>query len=225
MVVIHPRCVCCGQFIHQQGYLFPQPVTTSKPSKTPHIEPKEYYCNQCVEKIPLERRNQAQIIHFSENEIQDKNPPLHSSIFASRQGILGIMQDNQYQFNELRHAQYSSTSILRHCLQGKALFAPWKCCMCKRSIVIGRCWLCVQCYGYHICDDCKELSLHSHKFIKINSQTMMSENPEEDLFLLSIVAINQGFVLPKKKWRNSRKRGRKGKNSPSESDESKRISQ
>ena len=223
MVIMHPRCICCGQFIQQQGYLFPQSTASSKPSKAMYIEPREYYCSQCVEKIPTERRNQAQIVHIQQDEVHDKNPRLQSSVFASRQGILGIMQENQYQFNELRHAQSSSVSILRHCLQGKTLFSPWKCCMCMRLIVTGWCWLCVQCYGYHVCDECKELSLHPHKFIKINSKTMISENQEEDLFLLSMVAVNQGFNMPKRKLRSSKKRGRKSKNSQNEPDGCKRI--
>ena len=224
MVIIHPRCVRCGQFIQHQGYLLSQAATISKPSKTIHIEPREYYCQQCVEKIPPEQRNQAQIVPIQQSEIHDNNPPLQSKVFASRQVVLGLMQENQYQFNELRHAQSSSVSILRHCLQGKTLFSPWRCCICMRFIVAGWCWLCSQCYGYHVCDECKEVSLHPHRFIKINAETMISENPEEDLCLLSLIAINQGFIIPKRQTLKSKKRRRKNKSSQSELDDSKRIS-
>ena len=101
--------------------------------------------------------------------------------------------------------------ILQNCLHNQIRFKRWVCSIvrfitetdnqCENEILSGNCWLCLQCNQYHLCDACLALSIHSHSFIKIDATTGYTENPENDLFLLSMVVMESPPTKRKMKKR------------------------
>ncbi|KAK4488324.1 hypothetical protein RD792_004080 [Penstemon davidsonii] len=97
-------------------------------------------------------------------DTEDKDAILDNDFFENRHSFLDFCQTNNYQFDTLRRAKYSSMMIMHHLRKMTALTMGTFCSICQQDITVE--WHCEICSQFHVCNACYQKvgdACHVHK--------------------------------------------------------------
>jgi hypothetical protein len=126
-------------------------------------------------------------------DTSDPDPIITAALLDSRHTFLEMSQFRHYQFDSLRRAKQSTTTMLYHLLypQCKSPSHQPICSLCHQSIYHLR-WHCEQCAGFEVCASC----MKSKRFEYIQEQTTASNSS-------SIITTNTLPKTPRTRYQNN----------------------
>ncbi|XP_028769510.1 uncharacterized protein LOC114726968 [Neltuma alba] len=113
---------------------------------------KHTLCQAVVDDIPCDTK---------ENDIA-----LDNDLFENRINFLSFCQQNQLQFDTLRHAKHSSMILLYHLKSSALRNVDSRCSICRKDNVSQLSWKCDICPQLSVCSTCYEekgAACHQHK--------------------------------------------------------------
>ncbi|KAF8011311.1 hypothetical protein BT93_J1810 [Corymbia citriodora subsp. variegata] len=107
------------------------------------------------------------------SDTEDEDTPLENYLFESRHTFLKFCQENQYQFNTLRHAKYSSMMVLHYLGNPKDIVGQASCSICKNLTALKQSWRCEICPEFSVCEVCYQHKnfVHDHQLTQGSSTT------------------------------------------------------
>ncbi|XP_048139598.1 histone acetyltransferase HAC12-like isoform X2 [Rhodamnia argentea] len=107
------------------------------------------------------------------SDTEDEDTTLENYLFESRHTFLKFCQENQYQFNTLRHAKYSSMMILHYLGNPKDIVGGASCSICRKLTALKQSWRCEICPEFSVCQVCYQHKnfVHDHRLTPGSSNT------------------------------------------------------
>ncbi|KAI3412738.1 Histone acetyltransferase, partial [Psidium guajava] len=105
------------------------------------------------------------------SDTKDEDTTLENYLFESRHTFLKFCQENQYQFNTLRHAKYSSMMILHYLGNPNDMVGGASCSICRKLTALKQSWRCEICPEFSVCQVCYQHKnfVHDHRLIHDSS--------------------------------------------------------
>lgn len=87
-------------------------------------------------------------------DTSDKDSPIESELFDSRQQFLNYCHACHFQFDELRRAKHTTMMVLYHIHNPSTPKFLQQCGACYREIVHGTRYHCTSCSNFDLCQEC-----------------------------------------------------------------------
>lgn len=117
----------------------------------------------------------------------------------NRHKFLSFCQNNQFQFDTLRRAKYSSMMILHHLKNRNLVTAGTTCSICSTHNASQQSWKCETCPECNVCSACykeRGAECHEHKLSLNYSATLsLSENQELKEDPMMVWTKFSGFIV------------------------------
>lgn len=97
-------------------------------------------------------------------DTKDEDVVLENTFFENREAFLSNCQKDNYQFDTLAHAKYSSMMILYHLMRKQTIVGP-TCSICNKNVLAEQCWHCSICPTFNVCESCYQIksgACHTH---------------------------------------------------------------
>ncbi|KAI6670501.1 hypothetical protein NL676_005386 [Syzygium grande] len=157
------------------------------------LSPKRWFCSQCKNFQLCKRCHDTEQllcgtdIHMLNEKVkhsvseapvnglpsdtEDEDTALENYLFESRHTFLKFCQENQYQFNTLRHAKYSSMMILHYLGNPKDVIGGASCSICRKLTASKQSWRCEICSEFSVCEVCYQHKnfVHEHQLTQGSS--------------------------------------------------------
>ena len=107
---------------------------------------------------------------------------LDNGLFENRHNFLSYCQKNQFQFDTLRRAKYSSMMILYHLRNPTLLTVGTTCSICCKHNVFQQSWKCEICPEFTVCSACykeRGANCHPHKLSQTSSTAVCLSGNQE----------------------------------------------
>ncbi|KAL9158009.1 hypothetical protein ABFS82_08G040200 [Erythranthe guttata] len=112
-------------------------------------------------------------------DTEDNDVILHNEFLDNRHSFLDFCQKNNYQFDSLRRAKYSSMMILHHLHKMSTFTTQTICSICHHEPVVR--WHCEICSEFHACNACYQKEgdrCHIHKLVQQSRKADCRTNTE-----------------------------------------------
>lgn len=129
-----------------------------------------------------EANSQHIVIHFSpladgEMEVEAEDHRISCVFFDTRHGFLRMCQGNNFQFDTLRRAKYSSQMILFLLHHPHVPAFSHQCNNCDQEIRTCLRYRCNDCYDFYLCVDCNRSSQHPHPLTEQRERFYSADGP------------------------------------------------
>eukprot|EP01138_Halocafeteria_seosinensis_P010436 gb/GECG01010654.1/.p1 GENE.gb/GECG01010654.1/~~gb/GECG01010654.1/.p1 ORF type:complete len:1183 (+),score=158.76 gb/GECG01010654.1/:1-3549(+) len=122
-----------------------------------------------------QEHSEANPVHLKQHSIiLDADKAVNNDIFATRQLFLDLCRNNNFQFDQLRRAKYSSMMILHHLHNPDAPAFVHLCNLCQGLIHTGSRFTCNICEDVDYCNVCKDKAQHPHRLQEYNVNGSLS---------------------------------------------------
>ncbi|OMO80096.1 Zinc finger, PHD-type [Corchorus capsularis] len=131
------------------------------------------------------------------SDTDDKDVNVDCGLFENRHGFLNFCQKNNYQFDTLRRAKYSSMMILHYLHNPSMMTAGNTCTICYKDTPVDQCWLCEICPNFVVCAACYQrdgCSLHNHK-LALHYSAVNVATEDRELEMTDLLGVLFAVIL------------------------------